>query len=112
MSPGRLRAVLMAAVFGPLGVISGVTFCWILWGVLTPGDSFGGGAVPFLVGTLAVAGSTGAYAAAKSSSRLARAFWVAATIMSALYWLAAPSGWWATPPPVVDAEPSPYHASS
>lgn len=90
----RRNALLMAAV----GAFDAVTLCWIVWGLLTPGDFFAHGN-PFVLVTLPAALIAGAWLGSKARTRARRISLSAVGILCAVFWLFAPNGWWASGPP-------------
>lgn len=82
-----------------LGAFSGVTLCWIAWGLMTPGDFFANGAIVLLGITLIGAAALGGYLASRIRSRALRVVLLALSSLCVAFWIVAKSGWWASPPP-------------
>ena len=80
------------------GAVTGATLGWVAWGVMTPGDAFGAGGL-LVGGTVLALGLLGGYVAFKGRSRGVRIGTIATSGLCAMFWLAAPEGWWAKPPP-------------
>jgi hypothetical protein len=95
---GRLTVAGARAFWSLCGVFTGATACWIVSGVATPGDYFGNGS-PWLWLALFACGAAGGYAAFKARSKRFRVALSVAALACAIFWLAAPEGWWAKPPP-------------
>jgi hypothetical protein len=85
-------------LFALMGAFAGATLGWVAWGILTPGDFFANGS-PFVGVTVLALAGIGGYAVFARSSRGARITAATCTVACATFWLAAPDGWWANPPP-------------
>ena len=94
----RLRVLLIAG-----GAMTAGSVTWILWGLLTPGDYFGGGS-PAVWATLAVAGLGGALAGARIRSRWAAGILMLAAALLSAFWILVPDGWWASSPPSMPSD--------
>jgi hypothetical protein len=119
MSPA-LPARISVLAFGPfgwrllfalMGAFSGATLGWVAWGILTPGDSFAN-SHPFVEVSVLALAVVGGYAAFKRSSRRVRIAAAMSTAACAAFWLAAPDGWWAKPPPLVHEPSAPPSADA
>ncbi|HET9957989.1 MAG TPA: hypothetical protein VFQ61_26005 [Polyangiaceae bacterium] len=83
---------------GLLAGFAAGTLAWITVGLLTPGDFFANGnvAVALAPGAFAVGAAWMGYRRAKRGL----AGWLLALAgVAALFWIFAPNGWWASPPP-------------
>jgi hypothetical protein len=89
----RWQRPLLAAA----GAFSAVTLCWIMWGLLTPGDFFANDN-PLVFVSLPVALVVGAWLAHKARRRT-RYVVFALSLTCAAFWIFVPSGWWASAPP-------------
>jgi hypothetical protein len=94
----RLPPALLRVFFAALGALSGVTFTWVVWGILTPGDYFGNGSLAFILATLGAGGVLGGWTAYRTRSRRLRIAVLASAILCTVFWLGVPSGWWAKGP--------------
>jgi len=88
----------MRVLFALLGAFVGGTSCWIVWGVLTPGDLFANGS-PLLWVTLVAAVAVLGFAGLKARSKVGRGVLVVLALACGLFWIAARDGWWAKAPP-------------
>lgn len=81
-----------------LGGFAGLTMSWIVCGLATGGDFFGQGSAagPFM---LVAALGAGGYLGLKARRRWLRVLLAALGAGSIVFWVAAPNGWWALPPP-------------
>ena len=75
------------------------TLCWVVCGLLTPGDYFANGSLVVLP-SMAVAGAGGAYWGAKSKGRTSKFIILMLALAATAFWGFAPDGWWARPPPM------------
>jgi hypothetical protein len=97
---------LMAAASG--GAFCAVTLCWIVWGVLTPGDYFANGNA-FVNPSLALTAAAGAWFARKARTRLRISALVILALLCIAFWIATPNGWWAKPLPGSHLPGAPAH---
>jgi hypothetical protein len=83
---------------GVVGALAAGTLCWIVFGLMTPGDHFANGYrhVKLTAGLAAVAGALVAF---RLRSRVLIAALVLAGIGSGVFWGAVPNRWWAKRPP-------------
>jgi hypothetical protein len=81
-----------------LGSFGGATAGAIVAALLVPGDFFDLGS-PRTVLTIVVPAVLGGYGAYRIRRRNARVALVAVAALCVVYWVAAPSGWWASGPP-------------
>ena len=74
------------------------TLCWVLWGLITPGDYFANGSpmFPFSFVISVMIGLTLGYSV---RSRAFRYFFVGLAVLALAFWLFVPEGWWAKGPP-------------
>jgi uncharacterized membrane protein len=72
---------------------------WILWGLLTPGDFFGNGS-PLIYVTAVAAAVAGFIVGFRIKSKAGRKILIFLGIGCLIFWLFAPNGWWAVPPPM------------
>src|SRR5579863_8983204 len=81
-------------LFSLLGAFAGATSSWAIWGLLTPGD-YGpsGGTTLGLITTLAAAALARGVGFVVRSRALRSGLAVAA-LMSVVFWVAVPDGWW------------------
>lgn len=87
----------LRVLYALMGAFTGMTACWIVWGLVTPGDFFANGNPLAWVTVLGV-GAGGAYAAFMARSRSLRIALAVATMTCTVFWLAVPNGWWARAP--------------
>jgi hypothetical protein len=87
-----------------LGAFTVATFCWIAIGLVTPGDFFANGS-RLIVIPLVLAAAVGGYVAWRTRSRALRIALIVVSAMCAYFWIAVPSGWWASPPPGTPGSP-------
>jgi hypothetical protein len=89
---------LMASRFLSAAVGAFVLFSlsWILWGLATPGDFFGNRSA-FVNPTLGAAALVGLGLGFKAVGRWRQVIY-ACGLVSACFWVAVPSGWWARGP--------------
>jgi peptidoglycan/LPS O-acetylase OafA/YrhL len=97
MPPPRTTKVRLL-VLPIAGALAAASVAWLIWGLTTPGDYFGGGN-PALWFTLVAAALCGGYGATRIHSRWGAAALLFAAALCILFWVAAPDGWWASPPP-------------
>lgn len=95
----KSNGVLVRGIFGLLGAYCLCTACWIIWGILTPGDYFANGSLLFMP-SLVVAGAAGFTCGFRIRRRTARLVVVPLVLASTLFWTCVPEGWWAKPPPM------------
>lgn len=77
---------------------NGWSIYWVFWGLLSHGDYFAQGRTFALV-TLIGAALAGAVVGYKMRRTVPRVVLGALGVASVVFWLAAPRGWWAVPPP-------------
>ncbi len=84
---------------GLAGAFAGATVGWITCGLLTSGDLFasGKGALALFVVVAALVG--GAYLGVKARSKRRQLALFVTAAVCLVFWVAAPNGWWALPPP-------------
>ena len=90
----------MKYFFCIISLIPSLTLCWVIWGVITPGDSFANGSKFFWPSILVVAGVS-LILSFMFTSKGVRVFISLAVIASLCFWLFVPNGWWASGPPVL-----------
>jgi hypothetical protein len=86
-------------LFSLLGGLAGFTLCWVIWGVLTPGDYGPSGATALGLFTTLASAALAGWVGFVARSRVLRSGLAVAALMSAVFWVAVPDGWWAKPPP-------------
>ena len=69
-----------------------ITLCWILWGLLTPGDFFANGS-SYLMPSLCIAAIIGFVLGWKFEKGAQKAI-VIGFVASLCFWLFVPAGWW------------------
>jgi len=74
-----------------------LTFTWVVWGFLTPGDFFANGS-KLVPPTLGIAATVGVIVGFRLSGR-ARIVLLVAALLSLCFWIFIPDGWWAHGPP-------------
>ena len=89
----RLGRVLRAF----LGAFAGSTGGWIVSALFVPGDSFDWS--PGAIACVGCAGLLGAYAGFQVRARWQYGLMGVLVALSAVFWVLAPSGWWASQPP-------------
>ena len=89
--------MLMAA----MGAFLGFTAAWFAWAIATPGDFFASGS-PWLSLTLGAAAVSGGTVDWRVRSKAGVIGFIAITLCCAAFWIAAPDGWWASPPPTAN----------
>jgi hypothetical protein len=81
-----------------MAAFTAATACWIVLCLVTSGDFFArGSSLAFLA--IVVTGLGGFYFGFRSRSRSLRVVLAVATLACVVFWIAAPNGWWAMPPP-------------
>jgi hypothetical protein len=93
MRPVWIRALLALAG----GLVAG-TLCWIMFGLLTPGDHFANGYRHVKV-TAGITALAGALVAVRVRSRTLLILLIAAAVACGLFWRVVPNRWWAKAPP-------------
>jgi hypothetical protein len=93
------RSLVTIILLAFMGAFSGMTICWIIWGLVTIGDFFAGGSSLALLFTVASATGTGGYIGFKAKSNISRIVLGTVTLFCILFWMVIPDGWWALPPP-------------
>ena len=81
-----------------VGAFSGATIASVAVAMFTSGD-FLSVTDPRRLAPIALALAAGAYLAQRARTRRAQIALCVVAALCALYWVAAPSGWWASPPP-------------
>jgi hypothetical protein len=81
-----------------MGAFVGLSSTWIACGVATPGDFFASGS-SWLIITLGVAAIGIARVASRIRSTVGVMGLTTITLCCAIFWMAAPDGWWASEPP-------------
>jgi hypothetical protein len=89
-------APLASAAVG--GAFCSGTLCWIVWGVLTPGDYFANGNA-FVNPSLVLAAVAGAWFGFKARTQLRIGTLAILGVLCVVFWIATPTGWWAKPLP-------------
>jgi hypothetical protein len=74
------------------------TICWIVFGVMTPGDFFANG-FPYVKEVVGLAAVAGALVAIRLRSRAPIFLLGVMVIVCLLFWGRARDGWWAKRPP-------------
>jgi hypothetical protein len=94
------KSVGLRGLFSLMGAFAGATLCWIGWGIMTPGDCLGCGAMggSLVNVTMLTFAVFGGFSAFKGRSGPARIAVTATTAICCVFWLAAPDGWWAKAP--------------
>lgn len=80
------------------GAFCAASLAWMLWGVTSSGDFFGGGS-PVVLGTLVLASGAGGVVGARLRSRRAQIAVGVGVAACALFWIFTSDGWWAVAPP-------------
>jgi hypothetical protein len=94
------RAMSVRLILPVAGALTAASLTWLIWALTTPGDYFAGGN-PALWFTLVAAALGGGYVATRLRSRWGAAAVLFAAAFCILFWVVAPDGWWASPPPAI-----------
>ena len=93
----KFKRVMVEVRFALIGAYVFFTGCWIVWGFLTPADYFPYS--DYFTPSLFLAIAAGALAGIMIKSKAMLYTLLALALAATLFWIFAPDGWWAKPPP-------------
>jgi hypothetical protein len=99
MDENRSTPITIRIFYSLISTFVLVSFIWVIWGFLNPGDYFGNNGYLLLLELILAIPIGGIFGYFISPNKTVRYVLIFLTIIAIAFWIFVPDGWWAHEPP-------------